>query len=112
MIETNFGGAHPEEIVKEILRPTLQATPLGRAGQREEVAEIVCFLSSRRATFMTGGCITVLPAKLRGPDSQVDGGYTYCRIEIFASRLHTNGSYISQIIFHIICCASLVTVTI
>ena len=59
MIETNFGGAKPEELVKEILRPTLQATPLGRAGQREEVAEVVCFLSSTRATFMTGACVTV-----------------------------------------------------
>ena len=45
--------------MKEILRPTLQATPLGRAGQREEVAEVVCFLSSTRATFMTGACVTV-----------------------------------------------------
>ena len=59
MIETNFGGAKPEELVKEILRPTLLATPLGRAGQREEVAEVVCFLSSTRATFMTGACVTV-----------------------------------------------------
>jgi hypothetical protein len=65
VIETNFGGAQPEEIVKEILRPTLQATPLGRAGQREEVAEVVCFLSSQRATFMTGGCVTVRPSTSR-----------------------------------------------
>lgn len=59
MIETNFGGSKPEELVTEVLRPTLLATPLGRAGQREEVAELVCFLSSTRATFMTGACVTV-----------------------------------------------------
>ena len=59
VIETNFGGARPKVAVKQILRPTLQATPFGRAGQPEEVAEVVCFLSSRRATFMTGACVTV-----------------------------------------------------
>ena len=41
--------------------PTLHAT--GRIGEPEEVAELVCFLTSERASFMTG---TYYP---------VDGGY-------------------------------------
>ena len=64
VIQTNFGGAQPDEVVKEILEPTIAATPLGRPGQREEVAELVCFLSSRRASYMTGCCVTVFHANL------------------------------------------------
>ena len=59
VIETNFGGTQPEEVVKKILGPTIAATPLGRPGQREEVAELVSFLSSRRASYITGSCVTV-----------------------------------------------------
>lgn len=33
--------------------------PLGRVGEPEEVAELVCFLASERASFLTGGLYTV-----------------------------------------------------
>ena len=59
VIQTNFGGAIPEEVVKAHLAPEIAVTPLRRMGQREEVAEVVCFLSSRRASYMTGACVTV-----------------------------------------------------
>lgn len=33
--------------------------PLGRVGEPEEVAELVCFLASERASFLTGGLYTI-----------------------------------------------------
>lgn len=42
-----------------------QAVPLGRFGTPEEIASAVVFLSSARATFITGSCLTV------------DGGQTH-----------------------------------
>lgn len=33
--------------------------PLGRVGEPEEVAELVCFLASERASFITGGLYTI-----------------------------------------------------
>lgn len=40
-------------------RGRLGATPLGRIGQAEEVADVVCYLVSGRASFVTGAEITV-----------------------------------------------------
>jgi 3-oxoacyl-[acyl-carrier protein] reductase len=37
----------------------LQETPLGRIGQPEEVANVVAFLASDEASFMTGACVEV-----------------------------------------------------
>jgi NAD(P)-dependent dehydrogenase (short-subunit alcohol dehydrogenase family) len=59
VIETNLGREAPEELVKENLTPVIEATPLGRAGQPEEVAQVVCFLSSLRATYVNGSSMTV-----------------------------------------------------
>jgi NAD(P)-dependent dehydrogenase (short-subunit alcohol dehydrogenase family) len=41
-----------------------QVTPMGRVGQVDDVAEVVAFLASDAAKFMTGSDITV------------DGGYS------------------------------------
>jgi NAD(P)-dependent dehydrogenase (short-subunit alcohol dehydrogenase family) len=40
-------------------RHRLGSTPLGRIGEPEEVAEVVCYLVSDRASFVTGAEITV-----------------------------------------------------
>ena len=63
VIETNLGRDAPEELVKENLTPVIEATPLGRPGQPEEVAQVVCFLSSLRATYVNGSCMTVNPRR-------------------------------------------------
>lgn len=48
--------------VEELLRQRTEAIPLGRAGDPRELAAVVAFLASERATFLTGAAI------------QVDGG--------------------------------------
>jgi NAD(P)-dependent dehydrogenase (short-subunit alcohol dehydrogenase family) len=40
--------------------------PLGRIAMPEEVADLVCFLASERATFLTGITITVDGGSTRG----------------------------------------------
>ncbi len=42
------------------------AYPLGRIGLPEEVADLVCFLASDRAAFLTGICITIDGGSTRG----------------------------------------------
>ena len=59
VIETNLGRAAPKELVEENLTPVINATPIGRPGQTEEVANVVGFLCSQRASFVTGSCMTV-----------------------------------------------------
>lgn len=59
-IDTPLLSALPEE-VKQVL---IGKHPIGRLGKPEEVAELVLFLSSDKASFMTGGYYLV------------DGGYT------------------------------------
>lgn len=60
-IVTELSGG--EEGVKR-LAPLIEATPMQRPGQPEEVAELACFLASDRASYITGAAI---PA---------DGGWT------------------------------------
>ena len=48
--------------VEEVLRQRTDSIPIGRAGQPRELAAVVAFLASNRATFLTGTAI------------QVDGG--------------------------------------
>lgn len=48
--------------VAELLRQRTEAIPLGRAGDPRELAAVVAFLASNRATFLTGAAV------------QVDGG--------------------------------------
>ena len=56
VVETNLhkrGGMHPEDYEK-FLANSANTHPLGRAGQPEEVAELICFLASDKAGWITG----------------------------------------------------------
>lgn len=54
-IKTDMTSVLPEEIQENILR----MTPLGRMGDPDEVADLVLFLASHRANFITGQVIAV-----------------------------------------------------
>src|SRR3989442_8601583 len=57
-------GKTPEQMQAEAER----AYPLGRIAAPEDVADLVCFLVSARASFLTGICITVDGGSSRGVD--------------------------------------------
>ena len=59
-IETPLLAGLPAEFRAALVR----RHPLGRLGQPEEVAHLVCFLLSEEASFITGGYYLI------------DGGYT------------------------------------
>jgi 3-oxoacyl-[acyl-carrier protein] reductase len=55
-------GKTPAEMQADAER----AYPLGRIGRPEDIADVVCFLVSARASFVTGICITVDGGSSRG----------------------------------------------
>ncbi|HEV8068201.1 MAG TPA: SDR family oxidoreductase [Planctomycetaceae bacterium] len=48
---------HLEQRREEVMRFIEQEVPLRRFGQPEEIADLIVFLSSPRATFITGACV-------------------------------------------------------
>ncbi len=54
-IETKMTLSLPEEVKKKYL----ESIPLKRAGKPEEVAELISFLASDKASYITGTCIVI-----------------------------------------------------
>ena len=60
--QAKAAGKSPQEFQAEAEK----AYPLGRIGHSEDIADLVCFLVSARASFITGICITVDGGATRG----------------------------------------------
>lgn len=52
--------------VEELRRARVKEIPLGRLGRPEEVANLIVFLASDCASYMTGSCVTIDGGVLRG----------------------------------------------
>jgi 3-oxoacyl-[acyl-carrier protein] reductase len=55
LIDTEMTGAMKKEMVEKIVR----SAALGRIGRAEEISEVVAFLASDRASYITGQCLVV-----------------------------------------------------
>ena len=65
LVDTEMWGPTFERLGEEAVRRTfVKSVPLGRWGTADEIADVVCFLASNRATYVTGQVI------------RVDGGMT------------------------------------
>lgn len=53
------------DVPRDVVDAYVKLVPLQRIGEAREVASLVCFLASERASYMTGQCVAV------------DGGFTY-----------------------------------
>jgi 3-oxoacyl-[acyl-carrier protein] reductase len=58
-IETDITSGLPKDIVDVLL----SNNPMGRMGYPEEVANLILFLSSEKASYITGQCINVSGGK-------------------------------------------------
>lgn len=52
---------------QEQIQKIIEATPLGRLGKPEEIAELICFLLSERSSFTTGQCIVACGGRVTLP---------------------------------------------
>ena len=58
-------GVAPEEFRKQIVANSAKATPLGRVAESEDVANLVAFLASDDASFITGQTLNVDGGRVR-----------------------------------------------
>ena len=63
LIETEMAHVLSEAQISRII----EATPLGRLGKPEEVAELVCFLLGDRSSFTTGQCVVACGGRVTLP---------------------------------------------
>lgn len=54
-------------LAPETIAGVIQATPLGRLGRPQEIAELACFLLSDRASFITGQCMVACGGRVTLP---------------------------------------------
>ncbi|MDP7277674.1 MAG: SDR family oxidoreductase [Planctomycetaceae bacterium] len=54
-------------LTDEVMQQLIDATPLGRIGQPEELAEVICFLLSDRSSFMTGQTVVASGGRILLP---------------------------------------------
>jgi len=61
VVVTNLhrNGGMDEETYAGFLSHAKETHPLGRAGEADEVAELICFLASERSGWITGGCFPI-----------------------------------------------------
>ena len=61
VVVTNLhrNGGMDEETYAGFLERAKETHPLGRPGEADEVAELICFLASERAGWITGGCFPI-----------------------------------------------------
>ncbi len=59
-------GSTAGTTIPELYNSTLAQIPFGRMGHPEEVAELILFLASRRASWITGQSIVVDGGQLLG----------------------------------------------
>ncbi|HEV2762521.1 MAG TPA: glucose 1-dehydrogenase [Pyrinomonadaceae bacterium] len=57
--QVHLRGGMNEEAYAAFLERSKQTHPLGRVGQPEEVAELICFLASERAAWITGATYSI-----------------------------------------------------
>jgi 3-oxoacyl-[acyl-carrier protein] reductase len=54
-------------LTEEQMQRIVAATPLGRLGKPEEIAELICFLLSERSSFTTGQCVVACGGRVTLP---------------------------------------------
>lgn len=74
LIDTGMGRQEFES--QPIMKAMLDATPLGRLGRPEEIAELVAFLTSNAASFLSGIDVLADGGGLEGLRSLAGGGQT------------------------------------
>ena len=65
MLTAGLEGEPTEEELKEVETQKLVGTPLGRLGKLSEVADLVVYLCSNEASYVSGTTVSIDGGKLR-----------------------------------------------